>query len=133
MNDGIALPQRGLCAHRGASETHPENTLPAFKEAIRVGAHMIEFDIQLSRDGELILMHDDSVDRTTNGKGLVSQLSLSELQTLDAGSHKGKQFAGTRIPTLVQALAVMPRNIWLNCHLKGSPEVATAALKTFGQ
>jgi len=57
------LPERGICAHRGASHTHPENTLAAFHEALRLGAHMIEFDVRRSRDGELVLMHDRTVNR----------------------------------------------------------------------
>ena len=83
-----ALPQRGICAHRGANNTHPENTIAAFKEAIRLGVHMIEFDVQMSKDGELVVIHDKSVDRTTNGQGKVSDLSLIELKHLDAGSWK---------------------------------------------
>jgi len=86
------MPQRGVCAHRGASDSHPENTLAAFREAIRLGAQMIEFDVALTRDGQLVLLHDGTVDRTTNGKGSVSEKTLAELKKLDAGSWKGKQF-----------------------------------------
>ena len=113
------LPERGICAHRGARSTHPENTLPAFREAVRLGAHMIEFDVRMSRDGELVIMHDATVDRTTNGSGKVSDLTLAELKSLDAGAWKGPRFAGTRIPTLAEALEIMPKNVWLNIHLKG--------------
>ena len=88
-----------VCAHRGASDTHPENTIEAFREAIRLGAQMIEFDVALSRDGKLVLMHDSTVDRTTNGKGPVSQLTLEELKKLDAGVYKAKHFAGATVPT----------------------------------
>jgi glycerophosphoryl diester phosphodiesterase len=62
------LPKRGLCAHRGAMETHPENTIPAFQEAIRLGVHMIEFDIQLTKDSALVIMHDGTVDRNDQWK-----------------------------------------------------------------
>jgi glycerophosphoryl diester phosphodiesterase len=124
-----ALPARGLCAHRGAMHTHPENTLPAFREALRLGAHMIEFDLQLTRDGALALMHDPTVNRTTNGKGKVADLTLAELRQLDAGVRHGKQFAGTRIPTFAETLAMMPRNVWLNCHLKGEAEAGAAAAR----
>jgi glycerophosphoryl diester phosphodiesterase len=113
-----ALPLRGLCAHRGAAGTHPENTLPALQEAVRLGAPMIELDLALTRDGELVLMHDATVDRTTNGRGRVLDLDLPALKQLDAGAWKHPRFAGTRIPTFAEALAVLPRNIWLNLDLK---------------
>ena len=82
------MPSRGICAHRGASDTHPENTLAAFREAIRLGVHMIEFDVALSKDGQLVLMHDTTVDRTTHGNGPVSELTLAELKKLDAVGSK---------------------------------------------
>lgn len=121
------LPAKGLCAHRGGMDTHPENTIPAFKNAIAAGVQMIEFDIQLSKDGQLVIMHDETVDRTTNGSGKISDLTLAEIKALDAGIKKGQQFAGTRVPTFEETLAVMPRNIWLNCHLKGGAEVGKAS------
>ncbi|MDZ4403392.1 glycerophosphodiester phosphodiesterase family protein [Prosthecobacter sp.] len=127
--EDIKMPSRGLCAHRGAMSTHPENTIPALEEAIRLGAHMIEFDIQLTKDGALVLMHDATIDRTTNGKGKVSDHTLAELKALDAGSKMGKKFAGTRIPTFEEALAVFPKNVWLNCHLKGGADVGAATAK----
>jgi len=120
----VRMPARGICAHRGANDTHPENTLTAFSEAIRLGVHMIEFDVALSKDGQLVLMHDATVDRTTDGSGRVSDLTLDELRALDAGSWKGQEFKGERAPTLDEALAMMPENIWLNVHLKGSVELA---------
>jgi len=118
------MPKRGVCAHRGASDTHPENTIAAFREAIRLGAHMIEFDVALTKDGELVLMHDHTIDRTTSGKGRLEDWLLADLKKLDAGSWKNSQFKGERIPTLGEALAFMPRNIWLNVHLKGGVELA---------
>jgi len=121
LESQVAMPSRGICAHRGASETHPENTILAFREAIRLGAVMIEFDVALSRDGQLVLLHDSTVDRTTNGKGPVSGLTLEELKKLDAGGWKAKHFAGAQVPTLDEALAMMPENIWLNVHLKEDP------------
>ena len=120
----VAMPTRGICAHRGASDTHPENTIPAFREAIRLGAQMIEFDVAISKDGQLVLMHDDTIDRTTNGTGPVGNSTLAELKKLDAGSWKGSQFKNTLIPTLDEALAIMPENIWLNVHLKGGVTLA---------
>ncbi|OLY91865.1 glycerophosphoryl diester phosphodiesterase [Cnuella takakiae] len=123
----IAMPSRGLCAHRGAMETHPENTLPSLQEAIVLGAQMIKFDVQLTRDSVLVLMHDKSVDRTTNGKGNVADLVFSDIRKLDAGIRKHSRFAGTRVPSFAEALAIMPRNVWLNCHLKGGAGVGAAA------
>ena len=125
----VKLPSRGICAHRGANETHPENTLAAFREAVRLGAHMIEFDVQITKDKQLVIMHDKSVDRTTNGKGLVSDLTLSEIKKLDAGSWKSKDFIGEKVPTLKEALAVFPKNIWLNIHLKGNKELGRMTAK----
>jgi len=129
QKDPIEMPRRGLCAHRGAMDSHPENTLAAFRQAVRLGAHMIEFDVQLTQDNQLVIMHDDTVDRTTNGKGKVSQLTLAQLKELDAGSFKSAQFKNERIPTLQETLAVMPENIWLNVHLKGGKELAQKAAK----
>ncbi len=116
---GFELPSRGLCAHRGAMVTHPENTLVAFNEAVNAGAHMVELDVWLTQDNEMVVIHDGTVDRTTNGTGKVSDFTLAEIKQLDAGGWKSPEFAGERIPTLEEALGVMPVNIWLNIHLKG--------------
>ncbi|WP_461052475.1 glycerophosphodiester phosphodiesterase [Spirosoma arcticum] len=124
---GVAMPKQGLCAHRGCLDSHPENTLPAFKQAVALGAQMIEFDIQLTKDSALVIMHDETVDRTTNGTGKVFNLTLAEIRRLDAGVKKGQSFAGTLIPTFAEVLAIMPRNVWLNCHLKGGAAVGKAA------
>lgn len=130
---GAVLPGRGLCAHRGAMTTHPENTLAAFREAIRCGAHMIEFDVQSTRDKQLVIMHDPTVNRTTNGKGKVADLTFEDIRRLDAGSWKAPAFKGEKVPTLKETLDIMPRNIWLNIHLKGGTEagkqVATALIE----
>jgi len=89
-----------ILAHRGARTQAPENTLAAFRLAIEQGADGIELDVRLSADGEVVVMHDETLDRTTNGRGRVKQYSLDELKRLDAGSHFSCQFAGERIPTL---------------------------------
>jgi glycerophosphoryl diester phosphodiesterase len=128
-NNKILLPQTGICAHRGASETHPENTLSAFKEAVRLGAHMIEFDVRMTKDKKLIIMHDRTVDRTTNGKGYVNKLTLEEIKKLDAGKWKSRKFIGEKVPTLKETLEMMPQNIWLNIHLKGDEELGNAVAK----
>lgn len=116
------LPDRGICAHRGAMDTCPENTIAAFKEAVRLGAHMIEFDVRMTKDGHLVILHDATVDRTTDGQGEISVLTFDEVKQLDAGSWKSEDFSGEEIPALHEVLAEMPENIWLNIHIKGGAE-----------
>lgn len=128
-SEKMSLPERGLCAHRGAMATHPENTLPAFREAIRTGAHMIEFDVFLTKDNEMVVIHDETVDRTTEGTGKVSDLTLQQIKQLDAGSWKSPEFASEKIPTIDEVLAVMPVNVWLNIHLKGEGELPVMVAK----
>lgn len=127
--DKIVMPTRGICAHRGACVSHPENTLPAFTEAIRLGVHQIEFDVYLTKDKQCIVIHDGTVDRTTNGSGKVSQLTLAEIKRLDAGSWKNAKFAGVKVPTLRETLAMMPNNIWLNVHTRGGPDAGAAVAR----
>lgn len=118
------LPERGICAHRGWNSAYPENTVPAFEAAVKMGAQMIEFDVRFTKDRQLVLMHDWTVDRTSNGKGNILNLTFDEVRALDFGGWKSPEFAGTQIPTLDEALAVIPRNIWLNIHLDAPAEVA---------
>lgn len=96
-----------IIAHRGSKGTHPENTLAAFKEAIRVGADGIELDVQLSKDKQLIVIHDETVDRTTNGHGEVGNLTLTELKQLDAGSWFEENPMIQEIPTLLEVLDLL--------------------------
>lgn len=124
------LPTRGICAYRGASNTHPENTLAAFREAIRLGAHMIEMDVSFTKDRQLVLMHDATVDRTTNGSGSVANLTLEEIKRLDAGRWKSGQFEGEKVPTLKEVLQIMPTNIWLGIHLRGGAELGECVAQT---
>ena len=93
-----------LIAHRGLSATYPENTLPAFEQALRLDVDAIEFDVHMSRDGELVITHDDRIDRCSNGTGRVRDLTFEELRRLDFGNWKAPEFAGTRIPTLTEVL-----------------------------
>lgn len=93
-----------IIAHRGAMGTHPENTMPAFLEAYRVGADGIELDVQMTKDGALVIIHDERIDRTSNGKGWVKDFTLEELRQLDFGIHFSDAFAGTKIPTLEEVL-----------------------------
>ncbi len=93
-----------VVAHRGASGHAPENTLAAFRCAVELGAQFIETDLHLSRDAHLVAIHDETLDRTTNGRGPVHSLTLAELRKLDAGSWFGPEFADERIPTLEEIL-----------------------------
>lgn len=103
-------------AHRGSSGTHPENTMAAFIEAERVGADGLEFDIQMTRDSELVVIHDERVDRTTNGVGWVQSMTLKELKKLNAGSKKSRT---EKIPTLKEVLGWAKGNhLRLNLELK---------------
>jgi glycerophosphoryl diester phosphodiesterase len=99
-------PQVAVIAHRGEHRAHPENTLPAFQAAIDAGADFFELDVRTTADGHLVLMHDATIDRTTNGSGTVRQLSLNQIRALDAGARFSPQFAGTRVPTLGDALTL---------------------------
>jgi glycerophosphoryl diester phosphodiesterase len=99
-----------VIAHRGASGHAPENTLAAFREALAMGATFIETDLQLTRDARFVAIHDDTVNRTTNGQGAVHDLTLAELRKLDAGSWFGSEFAGERIPTLEEILEFSKKN-----------------------
>jgi len=107
-----------IIAHRGFSGAAPENTLASFQKAIEAGSDMIELDTCLSKDGELVVIHDDTLDRTTNRKGKVSDFTLDELKQLDAGSWYGPPFAGERIPTLKEVLDLARGRIPVNIELK---------------
>lgn len=105
-------------AHRGASALAPENTLIAFRKAIDLGTKGIELDVQLSRDGVVMVMHDDTLDRTTNGKGRLEKFSLEELKKLDSGVWFNKSFCDEKIPTLEDVIKILPENIKLNIEFK---------------
>ena len=104
-------------AHRGASAYAPENTLAAFRLAAEMGADGIELDAKLSRDGVVVIMHDATVDRTTDGKGRVSDLALVELKRLDAGARFHARFAGERIPTLDEVFDAVGDRLLINIEL----------------
>lgn len=94
-------------AHRGASVIAPENTLAAFRAAAEAGAKWVELDVALSADGHLIVIHDDSVDRTSSGSGSLGELSQSEIAALDAGSWFSQDYQDERIPTLAETIAAL--------------------------
>ncbi|KAB2494260.1 glycerophosphodiester phosphodiesterase [Priestia endophytica] len=109
-------------AHRGASAYAPENTIAAFDKAVEMKADYIEIDVQRSKDGKLVLIHDTTVDRTTDGSGKVGNLTFKELRNLDAGSWKGEQFAGAQIPTFDEILDRYHGKIGILIELK-APEL----------
>ncbi len=94
-----------VLGHRGARGYAPENTVPSFEKGIECKANMIEFDVRLTKDGHIVIMHDAKVDRTTNSTGLVSQLTLKQIKNLDAGAWFSPKFKGTRVPTLEETIA----------------------------
>jgi glycerophosphoryl diester phosphodiesterase len=111
-----------VVGHRGAMGHCPENTMASFQRALDLGADWIELDVHLSRDGALVVIHDETVDRTTDGHGLVQQHSLAELKRLDAGAWFGAQFAGERLPSLDEVLEwARDHNTVLDVEIKNAP------------
>lgn len=111
-----------IIAHRGASKQAPENTMAAFRKALELGAGGIETDVHFSADGHLVVIHDEQVDRTSNGKGLVKSKTLAELKSLDFGSWFAPEFSGEKIPELDELLQLVAD--WdglLNIELKNGP------------
>ncbi len=110
-----------IFAHRGASKYAPENTMSAFKKALEMKADGIELDVQLTKDKIPVIIHDETVKRTTDGKGFVSEFTYDQLQKLDAGKWFSKQFSSERIPTLEEFLIWMKQtNLLLNIELKNT-------------
>ena len=105
-------------AHRGFSAEYPENTLLAFEKALELGVDHLELDLQVTFDGHLVVLHDRSVDRTTNGSGEASDLTLAEIKELDAGIWRGTEFDGLRIPTFREVLEGLSRPAMLVTELK---------------
>ena len=105
-------------AHRGACRIAPENTLPAFQAAIDAGADGVELDVQYSSDGHLLVIHNPSLEGSTNGTGRVTGYTFAELRALDAGSWFDPKFAGTQIPTLDEVLDLLRGKLLVNIELK---------------
>ena len=112
-----------VCGHRGYRSQYPENTLLAFHEAIKLGVDMLEFDLAFSKDNVLMVLHDDTVDRTTNGHGRLADLTLIELKQLDAGIKFGQQFEGIKIPPFAELMAMVApyKDLLLNVEIKYAP------------
>ena len=94
-----------IIAHRGANKYAPQNTIPAFKRAIELGAEGFETDVHITKDGEIVLCHNYTIDETSTGKGEISSMTLSQLKSYDFGSYFSKKFEGTEIPTLDEFLS----------------------------
>ena len=108
-----------IYAHRGASGTHPENTLAAFEAAARLPIDGVEFDVHLTKDEELVIIHDETIDRTSNGSGYIKDMTLEELRKFDFGVKFSEEFKGEMIPTLEEVLQVyVGTNHRLNIELK---------------
>lgn len=107
-----------IFAHRGVNHAVPENTLSAFRRAVDVGADGVELDVHLTRDGVPVVIHDETVDATTDGTGRVTEMTLSEVKALDAGAYVDPAFAGTRVPTLEEVLAEIGHQLLVNIELK---------------
>jgi glycerophosphoryl diester phosphodiesterase len=119
-----------IALHRGANRYAPENTLPAIRNAVQLGADYVEFDIRPTRDGAYVLLHDRTLNRTTTGKGPLAKLTRAELDRLDAGRWFGKPLAGTRVPTLDQTLTALGAQAHAYLDAKDiPPEKLLAAIK----
>ena len=105
-------------AHRGFSSQYPENTILAFQKALDIGIDWMEFDLQVTSDNHLVVLHDKTVDRTTDGRGPVSELTLRQVEALDAGAHLGDRFAGERIPTFEAVLDLLASRARMAVELK---------------
>ncbi len=114
--------------HRGAPEAAPENTLSAFAAAMELGAHGVELDVMLSKDGEIVVIHDYTLDKTTDGTGAVKDYSLAELKQLDAGYWFAENFTGERIPTLQEVIDALDPSVLINIEIK-SESPATDGLE----
>ncbi len=107
-----------VIAHRGNSGPAPACTMAAIRQAVDLGADMIELDVRSSRDGVAVIIHNDTVDETTDGKGPISSFSVAQLKELDAGSWKDERYAGERIPTLMEVLEFAKGKVNLSLDLK---------------
>lgn len=112
-----------VAAHRGFSEKYPENTMIAFKKTLKLNVDQIETDVRSTKDGELVIMHDEAVSRTTDGFGKVKDLTLDEIKALDAGIKKGEEFKGEKVPTFHEFMNLVKDHptITLDIELKDYP------------
>ncbi len=129
MLNQLHLPK--IIGHRGAKGQAPENTIASFKKAFELGAKWVELDVKETQDGVLILMHDDDLDRTTNGKGMVAKTNWDIIKTLDAGFWYSNNFVGERVPSMHEAVQLFESlNLGVNVEIKPCPnkEATTSIL-----
>ena len=113
-----SLPLPLIIAHRGDVTNAPENTIPAFKKALDLGADGIELDVRLTKDEKLVVFHDRRLERTSNGSGPVNHYTQTEVRALDAGSWFGPEFTGERPPTLDEVFESLPADFLINVEMK---------------
>ena len=109
-----------IIGHRGYPAKYPENTLAAYQASIAAGAIMIELDVMLSRDRKLVVIHDATLERTTNGRGAVADFTLAELKRLDAGSWYDEEFADQKLPQLSEVLDLVNDRAYVNIEIKSN-------------
>lgn len=107
-----------ILGHRGGAGAYPENTLLNFQKAVEAGADGVEFDVQLTKDGQVVVIHDEKIDRTLSGSGLVKDYDLAELKKMSAGAYLAEEFAAEKIPTLKEVLEVVSGLELINIELK---------------
>jgi glycerophosphoryl diester phosphodiesterase len=125
-----------IIGHRGGAAGFPENTLVAFKKAVELGADGVEFDVQLTKDGEVVVIHDELIDRTMTGSGLVKEHTLKELRQMSAGEFFSPDFKSEKIPTLAEVLEVVQDLEVINIELKNYlpyPKLEEKVLKLVDQ
>lgn len=120
--DDDSLPYPRICAHRGFNKVAPENSLPAFGAAYALGADEIEFDLWVSADGEIIVSHDPNVERISDGKGFIKDLTFKELSAFDTGKHFNAFFEGLTFFTLEDVLKKFACRVIMNIHIKSGKE-----------
>ncbi|SOC11127.1 glycerophosphoryl diester phosphodiesterase [Ureibacillus xyleni] len=129
-----------IFAHRGYSAKYPENTIAAFQAAAQLPIYGVELDVHLTKDNQIVVIHDETIDRTSNGSGFVKDLTLEQLRKFDFGSWLGEEYAGEKIPTLSEVLALFCKtNLMVNIELKsdifvyaGLEEKVLQEVSTFG-
>lgn len=118
FNVAAQKSQPYIIAHRGASGHAPENTLSAFEKAIEIGVDMVELDVHLTKDGQVVVIHDETLDRTTNFKGEIKEMNWAEMKDADAGSWYGEAFKGEKLPTLDDALKLVNGRVKVLIEIK---------------
>lgn len=125
-----------IIGHRGGVAGYPENTLASFKKAVELGADGVEFDVQLTKDGEIVVIHDEFIDRTMSGSGLVKEHNLAELRKMSAGEFFSSDFKEQKIPTLSEVLEIVKDLEIINIELKNHlpyPKLEEKVLKVIDE